>query len=236
MALRSGPRSPLASLARGTRSRPGLAVEERRGDPGDTGTRFGQDDLTGAGPYPYGRVTVDYQIKQRHSLRAMIAPLELSDSGTLAQNVDFRGTTFNAGLRTKATYRFNSYRLTWRYLLGCGCDWSLHVGATAKIRDAKIELEQGGLREAKYDLGFVPLLHVAFEKRLSPRWRFLADVDFAAAPQGRAIDFTAKLYYEMSDRWSLGFGYRTIEGGADNDSVYTFSWFHQAVVALAYRF
>jgi hypothetical protein len=204
--------------------------------PGDTGTRFALDDLTGAGPYPYGRVTVDYQIKQRHSLRAMVAPLELSDSGTLAQNVDFRGTTFNAGLRTKATYRFNSYRLTYRYLLGCGCDWSLHVGATAKIRDAKIELEQGGLREAKYDLGFVPLLHVAFEKRLSPRWRFLADADFAAAPQGRAIDFTAKLYYEMNDRWSLGFGYRTIEGGADNDSVYTFSWFHQAVAALAYRF
>lgn len=204
--------------------------------PGDTGTRFALDDLTGAGPYPYGRVTVDYQINQRHSLRALIAPLELSDSGTLAQNVDFRGTTFNAGLRTKATFRFNSYRLTYRYLLGCGCDWSLHVGATAKIRDAKIELEQGGLREAKYDLGFVPLLHVAFEKRLTPRWRFLADADFAAAPQGRAIDFTAKLYYELNDRWSLGLGYRTIEGGADNDSVYTFSWFHQAVVAIGYRF
>ncbi len=204
--------------------------------PGDTGTRFALDDVTGAGPFPYGRVIVDYQLGKRHSLRALAAPLELSDTGTLDQPVSFRGSTFAAGLPTKATFRFNSYRLTYRYLLGCGCDWSLHIGATAKIRHAKIQLEQGALNETKYDLGFVPLLHLAFEKRLAPRWRFLADVDFAAAPQGRAIDFAAKLYYDVNDRWSLGLGYRTIEGGADNDNVYTFSWFHQAVLSASYRF
>jgi hypothetical protein len=204
--------------------------------PGDTGTRFALDDVTGAGPYPYGRVTVDYRIHQRHSVRALIAPLEFNDTGALDQDVSFRGTLFRAGLPTEATFRFNSYRLTYRYLLGCGCDWSLHVGATAKIRDAKIALEQPGLREAKYDLGFVPLLHLAFEKRFSPRWRFVTDLDFAVAPQGRAIDFAAKLFYDVDDRWSVGFGYRTIEGGADNDSVYTFSWFHQAVLSAEFRF
>ena len=204
--------------------------------PGDTGTRFDLDDVTGQGPFPYGRVTVDYQINQRHALRAMIAPLEISETGTLGQPVDFRGRTFAAGVPTKATYRFNSYRLTYRYLLGCGCDWWFHIGATAKIRDAEIGLEQGGVTETKYDLGFVPLLHLAFEKKLGRRMRFLTDVDFAAASQGRAIDFTAKLYYDVNDRWSLGAGYRTIEGGADNDTVYTFSWFHQAVFSVVYRF
>lgn len=204
--------------------------------PGDTGTRFGLDDITGPGPFPYGRVTLDYQLAPRHGVRAVIAPLELAAWGTLDQNVSFGGSTFLAGQRTKATFRFNSYRLTYRYLLGCGCDWALHVGVTAKIRHAKIELQQGALREKKNDLGFVPLLHVAFEKRISKRLRFLADVDFAAAPQGRAIDLAAKLYYDVNDRWSLGLGYRTIEGGADNDTVYTFSWFHQALISVAYRF
>ena len=204
--------------------------------PGDTGTRFALDDVTGAGPFAYGRVTVDVQLAQRHSLRALVAPLELSGTGVLDRAVSFRGSMFAAGVPTQATYRFNSYRLTYRYLLGCGCDWSLHVGATAKIRDAKIALEQGGLRETKYDLGFVPLLHASFEKRLAPRWRVLADADFAAAPQGRAIDFSAKLYYDVDDRWSVGLGYRTIEGGADNDAVYTFAWFHQAVFSVAARF
>lgn len=204
--------------------------------PGDVGTRFDLDDVTGSGPFPYGRVTVDYQINQRHAIRAMIAPLEIEETGTLGQPVNFRGRTFAAGVPTRATYKFNSYRLTYRYLLGCGCDWWFHIGATAKIRDAEISLEQGGVRESKHDLGFVPLLHLAYEKRLAPRWRFLADVDVAAASQGRAIDFTAKLYYDLDDRWSLGAGYRTIEGGADNDTVYTFSWFHQAVLSVVFRF
>lgn len=204
--------------------------------PGDTGTRFALDDVTGAGAFPWGRVTVDYRISPRHSVRAMIAPLEISETGTLNQPVSFDGRTFAAGPATKATFRFNSYRLTYRYLLASGCDWAFHIGATAKIRDAKIELEQGGVIERSTDLGFVPLLHVAFEKRFSKRWRMTADLDGAAAPQGRAFDFAAKLHHDFNDRWSIGLGYRTLEGGADNDTVYTFTWLHQAVLSATYRF
>ncbi|MDJ0972963.1 MAG: hypothetical protein QNJ98_00710 [Planctomycetota bacterium] len=204
--------------------------------PGDTGTRFDLDDLTGAGPFPYGRLTFDWHVAPRHTVRAVVAPLELSGTDTLDQQVSFDGQLFAAGQRTKATYKFNSYRLTYRYLLGCGCDWSLHVGATAKIRDAKIELEQGGTSAKDTDLGFVPLLHVAFEKRLAPCWRFVADLDGAWAPQGRAFDFSAKLFYDIDDRWSIGLGYRTIEGGADNDTVYTFAWLHQTVLSAEFRF
>ncbi len=204
--------------------------------PGDTGTRFALDELTGSGPFPYGRVTVDYQIDPRHGVRAVIAPLTISETGTLDESVVFGGQTFAAGARTKAKYTFNSYRLTYRYLLWCCDDWSLHVGATAKIRDAQIELSQGGTTRRTTDLGFVPLLHVGFEKRIAPRWRFTADLDAAAAPQGRAFDFAAKLHYDIDDRWSIGAGYRTIEGGADNDTVYTFAWLHQALVSVTYRF
>lgn len=204
--------------------------------PGDTGDQFALDDLAGAGPFPYGRIIVDWNIAQRHSVRALVAPLELSGTDTLDRSVSFDGTTFAAGQRTKATYKFNSYRLTYRYLLGCGCDWSFHVGVTAKIRDAKIELQQGDLSARNTDLGFVPLLHLGFEKRLSKRWRFAADFDGAAAPQGRAFDLAAKLYYDVDDHWSLGMGYRMIEGGADNDTVFTFAWLHQAVFSVAYRF
>ena len=204
--------------------------------PGDTGTRFPLDEVTGAGPFPYGRITLDYMIAPRHSIRGLIAPLEIKETGTLDRNVTFDGQNFAAGASTRATFKFNSYRLGYRYLLLCGSDWALNVGVTAKIRDAKIELVQGGIRGTKTDLGFVPLLHVDFEKRLSDRWRFSLDIDGAAASQGRAIDLAAKFHYDLNDRTSVGFGYRTIEGGADNDSAYTFTWLHQALVSLEYRF
>ena len=204
--------------------------------PGDTGTRFDLDELTGAGPFPYGRVTFDWQINRRHSVRALVAPLEIDERGTLTTPVSFEGTTFAPGVSTRGVYRFNSYRLTYRYRLWCGRDWDVHVGATAKIRDAKIELAQGALSERKTDLGFVPLLHVDAQWRFAPRWRASIDIDGLAAPQGRAFDVAIKAYYDLNRQTSIGFGYRTIEGGADNDTVFTFAWLHQAVLSLEFRF
>jgi hypothetical protein len=42
--------------------------------------------------------------------------------------------------------------------------------------------------------------------------------------------------FDLSDQLTLGAGYRTIEGGADVDAVYTFAWLHFGVVSLRYRF
>ncbi len=204
--------------------------------PGDTGTRFALDDVTGSGPFPWGRATLDYQIAPRHSIRALVAPLYINETGTLSQPVSFQGQNFAAGVPTEATYKFNSYRLTYRYRLWHTCKWTVNVGATAKIRDAKIELVQGGQRATETDVGFVPLLHVDAEYRISNCWRMTADLDGAAAPQGRAFDFALKLHRDINERWSVGFGYRLLEGGADNDTVFTFAWLHQALVSATYRF
>jgi hypothetical protein len=204
--------------------------------PGNGGTRINLDDITGAGPFPYSRINFDWRISRRHRLRALIAPLQIQETGTLAEPVSFNGVNFAAGVPTEATYKFNSYRIGYRYLLACGNKWSVFIGATAKIRDAKIELRQGGTMSRKTDLGFVPLLHIDAEWRFRPGWRLTADLDGAAAPQGRAFDFALKIHRDISSRWSVGLGYRTIEGGADNDRVYTFAWLHQALVSVSYRF
>lgn len=217
----------------------GAAVWQSRNDvaiPGDTGTRFALDDLTGSGPWPGGRVTLDWQFARRHRLRAMVAPLQFSGTGTLDRPVRFAGEIYAAGVPTKGTYKFNSYRLGYHFTLVQKRCWNLRIGAVAKIRDAKTELSQGRKTSRKTDLGFVPLLHIDSTIRLAPRWWITADVDGLGAPQGRAIDFALKLHYQLSRRWDLALGYRTIEGGADNDAVYTFAWLHQAVLSVGVRF
>ena len=135
-----------------------------------------------------------------------------------------------------ARYRFDSYRLTWRYLVHDGERWDWRLGVTAKLRDAEIELQQGGLVARKTDTGFVPLLHVAADWQVTPDWRLALDVDGAASPQGRAIDASLKGWWALRDGLELGFGYRALEGGADNDEVYTFAWFQQAVLSLRWAF
>jgi len=204
--------------------------------PGDTGTRFALDELTGSGPSPVGRLYASWMPSARQELRALVAPLRVSGEGQLDQPVDFAGQTFAAGVPTDATYRFDSYRLTWRYLVHDGARWDWRLGLTAKLRDAEIELAQGGLVARKTDTGFVPLLHVAADWQVAPDWRLALDVDGAAAPQGRAIDASLKGWWTLREGLELGLGYRALEGGADNDEVYTFAWFQQAVLSLRLAF
>jgi len=203
---------------------------------GDTGTRFDLLQLTGSGPDATARTYLTWRTDADDELRLLAAPLSQEGAGELDDPVRFGDSDFAAGVSTKAKYRFDSYRLTWRRTFLEDGPWKIRAGLTAKIRDAEVSLQQGAVRERTTDLGFVPLLHTAIDWQPADDWRLSLDVDGAWAPQGRAVDASLKLWWRLSDRAQLGLGYRTIEGGADNDEVYTFAWIHQAVVGLSYDF
>ena len=82
----------------------------------------------------------------------------------------------------------------------------------------------------------VPLLNFAAEYYPSQRWSIVSELDGLAAPQGRALDLSLKGRYDVSDWCSLSLGYRTIEGGADNDDVYSFAWLHSMLASVQFRF
>ena len=110
------------------------------------------------------------------------------------------------------------------------------IGATAKIRDAEIRLEQGSTIGEKTDFGFVPLFYLKGDWRFAGQWHLFVDFDGLAGGPGRAIDLGVKAGRDIGERWSVAAGYRTVEGGADVDEVYNFAWFHYAVVSAAVRF
>jgi hypothetical protein len=198
-------------------------------------TRFSLYDFAGAGPWPAGRLYVTWNISERHGVRLLAAPFSLTETGTPDQPIRFAGGDYHAGEEATATYTFNSYRLTYRYLLHAGDRSTVRVGATAKIRDAVIALEQGATATRKTDFGFVPLLHLAADWQVRDGWGVVLDVDALAGGPGRAIDAALSLRRDLGQRWSVRGGYRMVEGGADVDAVYTFAWLHYATVALAWK-
>jgi hypothetical protein len=202
----------------------------------ETGTRFSLEELVGSGPWPAGRLYFTWNLNDRHGLRVLLAPLSYTETGTFDEPVDFAGARYEPGVPTDATYRFNSWRLSYRYRFHDSERWRLWVGVTAKVRDAKIELRQGDTTSQDDDLGFVPLAHFAADLRLSERWHATFDIDALAGGPGRAIDAALKVAYDVNDRWTVTAGYRTVEGGADVDDVYNFAWFNAAVVSGIVRF
>jgi hypothetical protein len=216
----------------------GLNVWQQRNDvriPPDTGTEFSLVDLLGSAPTPSVRVTATADVTERQQVRFVYAPLQLSGRGTPAAPIAFAGTTF-APVPTEAVYKFSSYRVTWNYRVHQGPTWTWRIGFTGFVRDARIALTQTGAAAEDTDVGFVPLGHVSAGARISSRWSAGFVLDASAAPQGRAIDFSATAEYRLAPRWMVFGGYRTIEGGADVDTVYTFAWLNALVGGIGVRF
>jgi hypothetical protein len=199
-------------------------------------TRFSLIDVQGNGPWPAFRLYLTWNISSRHRLRALAAPLSITETGELTSTTYFAGADFASDVPTDATYQFNSYRLTYAYHLHDGSRWSWWIGLTGKIRDAKIQLVQGETSAEKTDVGFVPLLYVRGWLRFAQIWRIVLDLDALAGGPGRAEDVSLKLYADLNERWSISAGYRTVEGGADVDEVYNFAWLHYAVLSVSYSF
>lgn len=203
--------------------------------PGATGTLVSLEDYT-SGPFPALRATLVWDLGEHSSLRLLAAPLRLDVDFTPETPIDFQGETFAAGRPTRARYEFDSYRLTWLYRFRPSGDWSFRAGVTAKVRDARIGLSSGSLAAEKTNTGPVPLLYGG--ARYSPGDRFTVDldVDAAWAPQGYAVDLALRAEWRLSAKASAFVGYRFLDGGADNDEVYTFATFHYATAGLSLRF
>jgi len=198
-------------------------------------TRFKIDDLTGDGPFPAGRVVLDWPLNEKHLLRFTIAPLGIDDTGTTSQPIVFQDTTFAPG-PIDVQYRFDSYRASYRYVFYERDRWTWSGGGTLNIRDAEISLKQGALARTKKNTGVVPLLALEGQWRFAPGWYGLFDFEGLAAPQGRAIDAALKLGYDATPNITIAGGYRVLDGGADNDELYTFARFDSAVLGLTWRF
>jgi len=202
----------------------------------DQGTRFSMRDLAGTGPWSAGRVYFTWEINRRHGLRVLLAPLSFTETGVFDEPVDFVGETYLPGIPTDATYQFNSWRVSYRYTFHDGQRWTWRIGFTAKVRDARVELKQGDTTSRDTDLGFVPLAHLSADWRFADRWHLLLDLDALAGGPGRAEDLAIKLAHDLNERWTITGGYRTLEGGADTDEVYSFAWFHSVAVSAILRF
>ena len=206
--------------------------------PNAGGTQF---DLGGSNfevqPLAFARARIGVTYNDRHTFTALYAPLTATYKGQFDQVVNFNGLAFAPNEAITANYQFNSYRLTYRYAIVRSKRLRLGVGFTAKIRDADVRLTSDTQDTHFSNVGFVPLLNIFSIYRLSNRWRIMLEADaLAGLGPGRAEDVFLGLGYEFGPKFGLRAGYRMVEGGADVDSVYNFTWINYAAIGATYRF
>lgn len=204
--------------------------------PKSTGDRFSlTDDLSLSGKV-YTRFRLGYELNDRNSLFLLAAPLTVRAKGKFDRDIIYNKRTFLSGKEIRAKYRFDSYRLIYRYYFKRSDDFQWGLGVAAKIRDAEITLEDDHQKSTKLNTGFVPLINFNFEFLLFPETCFIIDGDALAGPQGRAEDVLLAVSYNINNRISVRIGYRLLEGGADVEEVYNFTAFHYLSTGISISF
>jgi hypothetical protein len=203
--------------------------------PGDQGTLFSLSEELDASPRIFYRIRAGYTFGTRHNLSLLYAPLTVNSEGMVSRDLTFEGVVFPANTELDGIYKFNSYRLTYRYDIVERPRFEFGLGFTAKIRDAKIALNSSVEESVKTNVGFVPIINFLVAWKPYDNLSFVLNGDALAAPQGRAEDILIAAQYKLSDNIELKAGYRILEGGADNDEVYGFALFNYAAVGIVIK-
>ncbi len=205
--------------------------------PSDTGTKFSLSSETPLSPVPVVRIRAGYTFADRHTVSFLIAPLTVQGSGSADRDILFQDTVFSKGTKITSTYRFDSYRFTYRWSFHKKKDIDLGIGLTGKIRSADIALMSDSGYAHRDDLGFVPLINFRAEWYFLDELGFLLDGDALVSPYGRAEDVNLALLYRYLPDTVFRIGYRILEGGSDGGGdVYTFALFNYITAGITVSF
>lgn len=189
------------------------------------------DDL-GTGKTLFYRLRGSYTVNEKHVISVLYAPLQFETTGQFTEPVRFGNETFDTQDKTTVSYKFNSYRLTYRYVFLDKEKIKIGAGITGKIRDARVAFSADGKSNETTDLGVVPLINFSIELLPNNPLSFIIIGDALVGPQGRAEDVFAGANYKINNTIKFKAGYRVLEGGADVDQVYNFSLIHYGVLGI----
>ena len=155
-------------------------------------------------------------------MKVLYAPLEINQSGKFSKDITYEGEVFSKSNTTNVLYKFNSYRLTYRYQWMDGSILKTYIGFTGKLGTQKLEVESNRSFEILFKCRLCsPHL---FKSRLESfkLADFILEMDALGASQA-AIEGAFKTRLTMSNSLGASLGHRVLEGGADNDKLYTWS-------------
>ena len=204
--------------------------------PRSTGTRISLYNELKPDPAVFVRGRFSYLINNRHWISLLVAPLRINSQESINHPITFNGVSFPANTELTSRYRFDSYRITYRYTLVEKEKVKFGLGFTAKIRDASISLQGDNQFSEKTNTGFVPIINFNLQWLLNNNFSFILDGDALGAPQGRAEDVFAGIIYNLNKNLDLKLGYRILEGGANVEEVNNFTLINYAALGAIAKF
>lgn len=174
---------------------------------------------------PEGEYSTSYRLRGTFDLKGdkflsfLYAPFQGDYKFRSDNSFKFDNSNFAANADTKVDYKFNSYRVGYFQRFSPKKDFKYWLGGVLKVRDAKIKVTQGDLRDSYSNVGLVPLIGIGAEYFLQDDISLFSHIETLGFDKGYAYDFNAEMRYYLNQKNAIGFGYRTFGGGVDNDKL-----------------
>ena len=181
------------------------------------------------------RVEFEYAYRRHHIMLAAVFVRE-NLTGDASEPIHFNQALFTTGSSIDALYRFDTYRLSYRYRLVNRPKFQLELGATALLRDAMVAMTGDNQHSEFYNLGVVPLISYYIGWTPISALTVYSYGDGLVSKYGRAEDIFAGVKYDVHPNIGILAGYRLIEGGSNVKSVYTFALYHFLSIGLEIHF
>lgn len=181
------------------------------------------------------RAELEYTYKRNHFIGTATF-LKDEFEGVAPDDILYNGELFEQGLNLTTRYKFNTYRIGYRYRIVDTETLAFELGATMLIRDAFISMQNIEQRSMFSNVGVAPLISYYFSWMPADKLFLLTTGDGFAVKAGRAIDLFAGVKYQFTNRISANMGYRLLDGGSDGDRLYTMAFYNYISAAIGIRF
>lgn len=211
----------------------------------------GQDVL-----FPVNRLSLELEIKERHTLTFLYQPLRLESTTFLNRDLVIDNLLFPAGTSVNFLYNFPFFRLSYMKELVPGNEkFDFALGASLQIRNATIAFEStdGSLFRSNRDIGPVPVLKFRTRYNASNRTYTEIEADGFYAPVsylngsdnevvGAILDASLRQGLHVTDQVGAFLNLRYLGGGAVGTSEdepgpgdgYVRNWLHFVTVTAGF--
>ena len=203
---------------------------------GINGTLFSLKNDLSTPPSPFLRLRAGLLLNNKHHFSILYAPLKSLVTGTIDRDILYDGKDFKANIPLEATYKFNSYRLTYNRRIIDDNKFKFGLGLSAKIRDAGTSLKNEEVLSENFSIGLVPLMNLLANWNISQKTNVEFLGEGLVASKGRAIDLSLSGSYSFTKKFQGNIGYRLLEGGVDGAIRYNFIQLHFVFASLKYSF
>ncbi len=211
----------------------------------------GQDNL-----FPINRLSLELEIKKRHTLTFLYQPLRLESTAVLIDDLVVDDLTFPAGTGVNFLYNFPFFRFSYMKELAPNNEkFDFALGASLQLRNATISFEStdGSLFRSNRDVGPVPILKFRTRYKPHPRTYTEMEADGFYAPIsylngsdteviGAILDASLRQGLKVTDEVGVFLNLRYLGGGAVGTSDdgpepgdgYVKNWLHFGTVSVGF--